>query len=95
MTDYTPHQRRIIERYYDNRESIALNRLSELITDISLAETEAQKDRLWKRVAAAMRNLKVPESIAAHILQSRSAEVLAENLKDWMARRPEGDDGRR
>ena len=84
MPDYTPHQRKIIERYYDNRDSIMLEKLSELATELFLAESDKHRDRLWDRVAAAMKNLKVPQKIAAHILEKRSPEVLAANVKDWL-----------
>lgn len=84
MADYSRNQKKIIERYYDNRDSIMLEKLSELVTELYLAESDRQRDRLWDRVAAAMKNLKVKDSIAAHILKARSPEVLASHLKDWM-----------
>jgi len=84
MTEYSPHQKKIIERYYENRDAIMLDRLSELVTELYLAETDKQRQRLWDRVATAMANLKVKESIAAHILKTRSTEVLAANLQDWL-----------
>ena len=32
MADRTPHQDRIVKRYYDNRDAIMLNRLGELVS---------------------------------------------------------------
>lgn len=84
MTEYSPHQKEIIKRYYDSRDAIMLDRLSELVTELYLAKTDKQRDRLWNRVAAAMKHLKVKESLATHILDARSPEVLAANLKDWI-----------
>jgi hypothetical protein len=84
MADRTPYQRKIIERYYDNRDQIMLDKLSTLVTDLYLADTKKKRDRLWERVAAAMSNLKVKDAIAAHILKSRSPELLATHLKDWI-----------
>ncbi|HPF38899.1 MAG TPA: hypothetical protein P5081_06290 [Phycisphaerae bacterium] len=83
MADYTPHQRKIIDRYYDNRDGIMVNQLSELVTELYLADSDAKRDRLWKRVETAMKNLKIKEGVAAHILQKRSVEVLAKHVKDW------------
>lgn len=88
MPDYTPHQRRIIDGYYANRDDIMLTKLAELVSDLFLAATEKKRDQLWKRVAAAMKNLKVPPAIQEHILEKRSPELLASHLKDWSARRP-------
>ncbi len=84
MSQHTPYQKKIIERYYHRRDAIMLEKLSELASDLYLADTDRKRDPLWSRVAAAMKNLKVPESIAGHILEKRSPEVLAANLKIWI-----------
>ena len=83
MADYTPNQRKIIDRYYDNRDGIMLSKLSELVTELYLADTEPKRERLWKRVETAMKNLKIKEGTAAHILAKRNVEVLAKHVKDW------------
>ena len=49
MPDYTRHQKKIIERYYDRREEIMLAKLQEIVTELYLAETDAKRDQLWKR----------------------------------------------
>lgn len=91
MGDFTPHQRRIIDRYYDHRDEIALTRLQEIVSDLMLAESEKKVDQLWARVDKAMRALKVPATIAKHILESRSPESLARHVREWLdqARRPQ------
>lgn len=84
MREHTPHQKKIIERYYEQRDAIMLTKLSELVTELYLAETDKKRDRLWDRVATAMSNLKIKPRIAEHILATRKPEVLASHLKDWM-----------
>jgi hypothetical protein len=84
MPDFTPHQKKIVDRYYENRDHIMLDKLSQLASELYLAESDKKRDQLWQRVAAAMKNLKIDESLRAHILEKRSPEILAENLKDWM-----------
>ena len=84
MTDYTPHQRKIIERYYDNRDQIMLARLGEIVTELYLAEADKARDRLWSRAVKAMEALKVPPALIEHILMQRNPEVLAKNLRDWL-----------
>lgn len=90
MGDFTPHQRRIIERYYDHRDEIALTSLQEIVSDLMLAESEKRVDQLWARVGKAMRALKVPSAIADHILEKKSPESLARHVREWLdqARRP-------
>lgn len=82
--EFTDQQKRIIERYYDNLDSIALTRLQELATELFLAETDKKRERLWQRVAAAMEKLKVKPGLRDHILSRRDAKVLAENVQDWV-----------
>lgn len=84
MAEYSPHQKKIIERYYDRRDAIMLDKLSQLVSELYLAETDQQRERLWVRAAAAMKNLGVKPPIAAHILQKRRPEILAANLQDWL-----------
>ena len=84
MAEHTPHQRKIIARYYDHRDEIVLTRLSEIVTELSLAETDRKRDQLWTRAAKAMKTLKVREPVAEQIISSRDAEVLARNVRDWL-----------
>ena len=83
MPDFTPHQRKIVDRYYEHRDGIMLSKLGELVGELYLADTDARRARLWDRVAKALKNLKVPEATAVHILKERRPELLAAHLKDW------------
>ena len=49
MPDFSPYQKKIIDRYYQNFDAIKHQQLSELASEIYLAEGEKKKDRLWKR----------------------------------------------
>ena len=59
MADHTPYQRKIIDRYYKNLDAIQFQRLSELATDLYLAEGK-KRDRLWVRVEQSLRKLEFP-----------------------------------
>lgn len=85
--DYTPHQRKIIDRYYDNRDDIMLAKLSEIVSDLYLATSEAAAKRLWTRADTAMKNLKIPDPVRTHILASGKVDVLAKNLRDWLGKK--------
>jgi len=84
MADLSRHQKKIVDRYYENRDAIMLGKLQELITELYLAESDKKRENLWKRVAQAMTNLKAPQAIQAHILEKKSPEVLAQNVEDWL-----------
>ncbi len=84
MVDRTPHQKKIIERYYDHRQTIMLEKLGNVVTELFLADSPAKRDRLWARAAKAMAGLEIPAELARHILKQRSPEVLARNLTEWL-----------
>jgi hypothetical protein len=90
MADYTPHQKRIIERYYDHRDEIMLGKLQEIVTELYLATTEKKQNQLWSRAEKAMAQLKAPGSIVAHILAQRKPELLALHVKTWLAEATKG-----
>jgi len=92
MREYTPHQKKIIDRYYDNRDGIMLDKLSELVTELYLADTDKKRDRLWIRVETAMNNLKIKATLAAHILNRRDPAILAAHVKDWLKDPPTASD---
>lgn len=80
----TSYQQKVISRYYENLDTIMLTKISELVTELYLAETKAKSDKLWERVHKAMAKLKVKPAIIAHIMKKRSVEILAKNLSDWL-----------
>ncbi len=90
MPDYTRHQKKIIERYYDRRDEIMLGKLQEIVTELYLAETDAKRGQLWKRAEKAMKALKVPDAIVKHLLAQAKPEILAKYVRQWLldARKP-------
>lgn len=81
---YTNHQQNVISNYYKNLDGIMLSKLQELVTELYLADNEAKADRLWERAQKAMEKLKIKPAIIAHIMTSRSPEVLAKNVENWL-----------
>ena len=47
MENYSKHQQGIIKRYYENFDQITLQKLSELVTELYLAEGK-KRDKLWQ-----------------------------------------------
>jgi hypothetical protein len=83
--DYSQYQKDVISGYYHNLDTIMLGKLSELVTELYLADTQAKQNRLWQRANKAMVKLKVPPAIIEHIMEKKDVEVLAKNLQDWLA----------
>jgi hypothetical protein len=81
VADYTPYQRKIIDRYYKNLDAIQFQRLAELATDLYLAEGK-KRDQLWRRVEQGLRKLEFPESRIERLLEKRDPALLVEILKE-------------
>lgn len=80
------YQNNLISNYYKNLDTIMLQKLGELVTDLYLAETQAKQNQLWKRVHNAMLKLKIKPAIINHIMEKKSPEILAKNLNDWLGK---------
>ena len=85
MAEYSNYQKDVISQYYKNFDTLMLQKLGELVTDLYLTETPAKADKLWQRAQKAMQNLKIPPAIINHIMQKKNVEILAKNLQDWLA----------
>jgi len=85
MAEYSKHQKKIINNYYDHRDTIMFAKLQEIVTDLYLATAEGTKKRLWQQAAAAMKNLKIKPALIEHIVAQNKAEILAENIRTWLA----------
>ncbi len=85
--DYSQYQKDVISGYYNNLDTIMLGKLSELVTELYLADTQAKQNRLWQRANKAMVKLKVPPAIIDHIMEKKDVEVLAKNLQDWLTKK--------
>lgn len=82
--DFTPHQQKIIKRYYDNQDTIQLQRLAELVTELYLAEGK-KRQGVWKRVVAAMEKLGVPRARIDHLVKRDDAALVAQLVKELQA----------
>ena len=81
MPDFTPHQQKIIKRYYKDFDAIKYQRLSELATELYLAEGK-KRDRLWTQVEQTLRKLEFPESRVTHLMEKRDPALLIGILKE-------------
>ena len=86
MSDYTPYQQKIIKRYYDNLDTISLDRLAELVGELYLAEGK-RKERAWQSVLKAMEKLEVPKSRIEHLMKQKNPLLLAELVKELQAKK--------
>jgi len=83
--EYSQYQKAVISGYYNNLDTIILQKLGELVTELYLADTRARQNRLWQKAHKAMIKLEVPPAIIDHIMEKKDVQVLAKNLEDWLA----------
>lgn len=76
--EFSHSQRKIIDRYYQQSDTILAQRLGELVTDIALAAGDQKKlDRLWKRAEQALAKTNLKPADTAKVLEPRDTEALA------------------
>ena len=80
---YSRYQQKIIKNYYDNRDAISLQRLSELVTDLYLAEGKSRATK-WKQAAAAMEKLGVGADQIEHLVEQDNPALVAKVVEDLM-----------
>jgi len=85
LDDFSPHQQRIIKRYYENQDTIQLQRLGELVTDLYLAEGK-KRAGVWKRIVSALEKLKIPADRIQHLHKKDDPALLASLVKELQAK---------
>ncbi len=76
MHDFSASQQKIIKRYYNNIDAISLQKLSETVTELYLAEGK-KRERLWKNAAAAMTKIGVLPARIEGMVAADKPELLA------------------
>ena len=82
---YSKHQQNIIKNYYDNRESISLQRLSELVTELYLAEGKG-REKQWKFITSALQKLEIPADRIEHLQKQDNPALLAQLVEELIAK---------
>jgi hypothetical protein len=85
MADFTPHQQKIIKRYYDNQGAIQHQRLAELVGELYLSNGK-KRQRVWESVVSAMQKLGVPQSRIDHLRAQDNPALVAQVVKELEAK---------
>jgi hypothetical protein len=86
VAERSKYQQKIIKNYYDNREAISLQRLSELVTELYLAEGKARQKQ-WKNIVSALEKLKVPASRIEHLVAQDNPSLVAKLVEELLAKK--------
>lgn len=79
--DYSRYQQKVIKRFYDNRDLIDDQKLSELVTSLYLA-SDKQKPKLWQRARDILDRMELPQSRIDHVMESADPTVLAKVVEE-------------
>ena len=76
--EYSANQRKLIDRYYANLDTIVATRLGDIVTDMALAGGDQKKlDKLWDRAAKALAKSQIEPARYESVLESREPTKLA------------------
>ena len=76
--DLSGSQRKIVDRYYQHRDTISANKLGDLVGELYLAAGDEKKSaRLWKQAATALKNLGITPGEIERVVEGRDVETLA------------------
>jgi len=78
--NYTSHQKGIIKRYYENKDTLMSQKLGEIVSDLYLCTDEKKAKRLWKSACTALINAGVIKDLAEDICECRDLEALAKQV---------------
>jgi hypothetical protein len=83
---YSKYQQNIIRNYYDNQETLQLQKLGEMVTELYLAEGK-KRAGIWKRITTALQKLKVPASRIEHLAEQDNPALVAKLLEELLAKK--------
>ncbi len=87
MAEFSKFQQKAIKNFYDNRETIALQRVQELVTELYLS-TGKKLEKNWDSVIAHLSKLAVDKKTLEHLRKEAKPELVA-TLVTKMLNKPE------
>jgi len=85
MAQRTKYQEKIIKNYYQNQDAILLQRLSEQVTELYLAEGKARAKQ-WQKIQGVLEKMKVPASRIEQLVKSDNPSLLAKLVEELLAK---------
>jgi hypothetical protein len=76
------HQKKIIDRYYQHHDTIQSDRLSQIVSDLWLAEEGTNKTKLWGKAQVALMRMGVDANRVAKAVGKKDVEALAELVRE-------------
>lgn len=84
MAERTKYQQNIIRNYYENRETISLQRAQEIITELYLSEGK-KRQKYWKSLEGHLLKLDVKQQTIDNLI-TKDDPMLAAKLVERLAK---------
>ncbi len=82
---FSKYQQNIIKNFYDNKETMGLQRLSELVTELYLSEGK-KRAKQWEYIVSALEKCGLPKERIEHLKKKDDAALLAKVVEELMAK---------
>jgi hypothetical protein len=83
--EFSKYQQKVIKNYYDNRDAISLQRLSELVTDLYLAEGKSRQNK-WNQVISTLEKCGIAADRIEHLRKKDDPALVAKVVEELMAK---------
>jgi len=83
MAEYSKYQQKVIKNYYENRDTLALQRAQELVTELYLAAGK-KREKYWDSLELHLGKLGVKPDVIAHLRSQDKPELVASLVKKLM-----------
>ena len=80
MAERTKHQQNIIRNYYENRETISLQRAQEIITELYLSEGK-KRLKYWKSLEGHLQKLEVKQQVIDNLIAKDDPQMAAKFIE--------------
>ncbi len=81
MANHSKYQQNIIKNFYENRETISLQRAQELVTELYLTEGK-KRAKHWQTLAGHLEKMGVKKQVIDHLISQDNPELVAKLLAD-------------
>lgn len=79
---HSAHQKGIIKRYYENKDSINSQKLGEIVSELYLETNATKQARLWKSAETALVNLGAKKERVEKIVVEKNLQALAKLVEE-------------
>lgn len=82
MPEYSKYQKGVIKRFYEHRDTLALQKLAEIVSNLYLETSAAKIQRAWKSAHTQLLAAGVHKHQADNILAEQDLGALAKIVSD-------------